>query len=69
MKQPKSPLARLLPHGAMKQIAGQLGISCSAVTAALRKGAPNHPAVASAVRIVQESGVIATRDAVTELTG
>lgn len=69
MKQPKSPLAQLLPRGAMKQIAAQLGISCAAVTAAIRKGAPTHPAVAQAVRIVQESGVIATRDAVAELTG
>lgn len=69
MKQPKSPLAQLLPHGAMKQIADKLGVSTSAVTAAIRKGTPTHPAVAEAVRIVQQSGAVAIRDAVALLTG
>jgi hypothetical protein len=69
MKQPKSALTRLLPHGAIKQIADKLGVSSSAAAAAIRKGKPSHPAVAEAVRMVQESGVLAIRDAVAVLTG
>lgn len=53
----------------MQQTADKLGMSNSAVAAAIRKGKLSRPSVAEAVRIVQESGVLAIQDAVAVLTG
>ena len=60
---------QLLPRDIIKRIVDKLGMSPHTVTAAIRKGKPTHPAVVEAVRMVQESDVIAIRDAVAVLIG
>jgi predicted transcriptional regulator len=69
MKQQKSPLAQLLPRGAIKEIAEKLGLSAPAVSLAIRGGRPGHPAVAEAVRRVQESGAVNTAQVMASLSG
>lgn len=49
-------LRELLPHGSITYIAHRLDISRAAVTKALQKGKPNHPAVAEAVRLIRQAG-------------
>lgn len=68
MKREKSPLAQLLPRGAVKQIAEALGLSGPAVSIALRRGSPSHAAVREAVRMVEESGALATSQKLATLT-
>ena len=46
----------LLPHGAISDIARSLHISHAAVSKALQKGKPAHPAVAEAVRLIKKAG-------------
>lgn len=69
MKQPKSALAKLLPRGAMKEIAKQLNLSGAAVTAALQSARPGHPAVAEAVRRIQQSGALNTAQVLNSMSG
>jgi len=52
-------LAELLPYGAIQRIADKLGIGKQAVSKALRKQRPGHPAVVEALRIATESGALA----------
>jgi predicted transcriptional regulator len=49
-------LIKLLPHGSIQKIATQLGIGKQAVSKALRKQRPGHPAVVEALRMAKESG-------------
>jgi len=59
-------LASLLPHGAIQQIANKLGLGKQAVSKALRKQRPGHPAVVEALRLAHESGAFeAARDLAT----
>jgi hypothetical protein len=52
---PKS-LAELLPHGSIQLIANNLGLGKQAVSKALRRQRPGHPAVLEALRMAKESG-------------
>ena len=54
----KSTIAQLLPQGAVRDIAKQLGLSPSTTSTAIRKGRPSHPAVQEALRRIENSGVI-----------
>ena len=56
MKKVSQRIADLLPRGAISDIAGRLGISRQAVSEALNKGKPGHPAVVEALRMARESG-------------
>lgn len=59
---PKS-IAELLPHGSIQLIANKLGLGKQAVSKALRKQRPGHPAVVEALRMAHESGAFeAARD-------
>ena len=49
-------LAELLPHGSIQQIANKLGIGKQAVSKALRRQRPGHPAVREALRMAHDSG-------------
>lgn len=53
---PPSDLRALLPHGAISVIARQLRMSPTAVSKALRKAKPAHPAVAAALQLIRETG-------------
>lgn len=54
-------IAELLPHGSIQLIASKLGIGKQAVSKALRRQRPGHPAVQEAMRMAQESGALETR--------
>ncbi|MBO3273195.1 hypothetical protein [Hymenobacter defluvii] len=58
--QEQKKLADLLPRGAMQRIADQLGIRKQAVSAAIKKSKPGHPAVVEAMRIARETGALET---------
>lgn len=58
--QAKSNIARLLPRGAVRDIAKQLGLSPGSASTAIRRANPTHPAVQEAVRRIEASGVVAT---------
>jgi len=51
-------LAKLLPHGSIQLIANKLGIGKQAVSKALRRQRPGHPAVQEALRMAEESGAL-----------
>lgn len=68
MKREKSPLAKLLPRGAVKHIAETLGLTGPAVSIALRGANPGHPAVREAMRMAEESGALATSQKLATLT-
>ena len=56
-------IAELLPHGSIQLIADKLGLGKQAVSKALRKQRPGHPAVVEALRMAHESGAFeAARD-------
>ncbi|TGE21511.1 hypothetical protein E5K00_14590 [Hymenobacter aquaticus] len=61
-------LRALLPHGSITYIAHRLEMSRAAVTKALRKGRPSHPAVAEAVRLIKEAGSQAVQQDLSQLT-
>lgn len=65
----KSTIAQLLPRGAVRDIAKQLGLSPSTTSTAIRRGRPSHPAVQEAVRRIEASGVIATAEKLATLPG
>jgi hypothetical protein len=59
---PKS-IAELLPHGSIQLIANKLGLGKQAVSKALRRQRPGHPAVLEALRMAHDSGAFeAARD-------
>jgi hypothetical protein len=62
-------LRRLLPHGAISSIARTLNMSHAAVSKALHKARPAHPAVAEAVRLIKESGSRAVQHDLAQLSG
>lgn len=47
----------------MSAIANKLGTSCAAVSQALKRGKPGNRIVQEAVRMAQESGALATAEA------
>ncbi|MGI4884249.1 MAG: hypothetical protein ACRYFR_04750 [Janthinobacterium lividum] len=49
-------LSGLLPRGSIQRIAEQLGLTKQAVSDAIRRERPGHPAVIEAVRIARECG-------------
>jgi predicted transcriptional regulator len=49
-------LRNLLPHGSSATIAAKLGISCSAVSQALKAGRPGNRIVQEALRMAKASG-------------
>ena len=49
-------LRHLLPHEAISSIARQLDMSHAAVSKALQRGRPSHPAEAKAVRLIKAAG-------------
>lgn len=56
-------IAELLPHGSIQLIANKLGIGKQAVSKALRRQRPGHPAVREALRMAHDSGAFeAARD-------
>jgi hypothetical protein len=61
-------ISRLLPKGGVGAIAKKLGLSLGAASAAIRRGNPGHPAVQEAVRMAQESGALATAQALASFT-
>jgi transposase-like protein len=63
----KSIIAQLLPRGAVRDIAKQLGLSPGTTSTAIRRGRPAHPAVQEAVRRIEASGVIATAETLATL--
>jgi hypothetical protein len=62
-------LRKLLPHGAISNIARTLNMSHAAVSKALQKARPAHPAVAEAVRLIKEAGSQQVREDLTQLSG
>jgi RIO-like serine/threonine protein kinase len=56
----------LLQHGDIQRIATKLGLGKQAVSKALKKGRPGHPAVQEAVRMAHASGALETRALLTE---
>lgn len=60
--QAKSTIARLLPRGAVRDIAKQLGLAPSTTSIAISRGNPTHPAVQEAVKRIESSSVIATAE-------
>lgn len=56
-----SPIAELLQHGDIQRIATKLGLGKQAVSKALRRQRPGHPAVQEAMRMAYESGALETR--------
>jgi hypothetical protein len=63
----KNNITRLLPRGEVGAIAKEIGISLSAASSALRGGNPAHPAVQSAIRRIEASGVVATAEKIASL--
>lgn len=63
----KNNITRLLPYGGVGIIAKKLGISPGTASTAIRRGHPGHKAVQEAMRMIQESGVIATANALATL--
>lgn len=63
----KSTIASLLPQGAVRDIAKQLGISPGTTSTAIRRGRPSHPAVQEAIRRIEASGVVATAEKIASL--
>jgi len=61
-------LRALLPRGAMVAIARTLCLSHVAVSRALRRAKPTHPAVAEAVRLIKEAGSQTVRHDLEQLT-
>jgi hypothetical protein len=56
-------IAELLPHGSIQLIANKLGLGKQAVSKALRRQRPGHPAVLEALRMAHDSGAFeAARD-------
>jgi len=51
-------ILELLPHGSVQLIAHKLGIGKQAVSKALKKQRPGHPAVVEALRMARASGAI-----------
>lgn len=64
----KNAISSLLSYGDITAIAGKLKLSPGATSAALRRGNPGHPAVREAVRMAQESGALATAQALASLS-
>jgi hypothetical protein len=56
----KSNLSRLLPRGAVNEIAQKLGITHGTVSTAISRGRPSHPAVRMAMEMAEASGALAT---------
>ena len=56
-------IKNMLPHGSISAIAQKLDISTAAVSRALKNGKPGNRIVQEAVRIAQESGGLATAQA------
>jgi hypothetical protein len=54
-------LADLLQHGDIQKIADKLGLGKQAVSKALRRQRPGHPAVQECMRMARESGALETR--------
>jgi len=54
-------VAELLRHGDIQRIATKLGLGKQAVSKAIRKGKPGHPAVQEAIRMAHASGALETR--------
>ena len=52
-------LKRLLPRGAVAQIATKLGMNPKTVSQALKSGKPGHPAVQRALAMAEKSGALA----------
>lgn len=61
------PLKSLLRHGALTTIAEKLGITQPAVSQAIRRGNPAHPAVQEALRMIEESGALNTAQKLNDL--
>jgi len=51
-------LSQLLPHGSIQLIADKLGLGKQAVSKALRRQRPGHPAVVEALRMAEASGAL-----------
>lgn len=62
-----SDLKRLLPRGAVGQIATELGVRAETVRKALEAGKPGHPAVQRAIKMAIQSGAFATAKALARL--
>lgn len=64
----KVRISSLLSQGDVNIIARKLALSPGAVSAALRRGNPGHPAVQEAVRMAKESGAVSTAQTLAALT-
>lgn len=60
-------LKRLLPRGAVAQIATKLGLNPKTVSAALKAGKPGHPAVQRALAMAEKSGALTAAHALARL--
>ncbi|MFD1873878.1 hypothetical protein [Hymenobacter bucti] len=58
MKTEGQNIRALVPHGGVKKIAQELGITQQAVSLALKAGKPSHPAVRLALSKAKDSGTI-----------
>ena len=54
--EPKTNISSLLAPGDISAIAKELGLSPSAASAAIKRGAPWHPAVRLALQLAKKSG-------------
>ncbi len=64
----KNNISSLLAPGDVGTIAKKLGLSNCAVSAAIRRANPGHPAVREALRIAEESGALAAAQQLAKLT-
>jgi predicted transcriptional regulator len=61
-------LKNLLPYGSIRAIAKKLGVSTPAVSQALKQGKPGNRIVQEAVHMAQESGALATAQALASIS-
>lgn len=64
----KPNLGSLLAPGDVGSIAKELGLSQSAVSLALKRAQPGHPAVRAALKLAEESGALAAAQQLAKLT-
>lgn len=64
----KSNISRLLPRGAVNEIAKELGVTHGTASAAIRRGHPGHPAVVLALKRAEASGALAAAQQLAKLT-
>jgi predicted transcriptional regulator len=64
-----NPLTALLPHGKIKEMADEAGVTVQAVSNALRKAKPTNRFVQQALRIAKECGSLEAAQTLASIAG